>query len=339
VKEQTYTPLQPLIYDLSVSGREGVRLPALDVPTTDLPAGFVRGNLDLPEVSELQVVRHFTKLSELNYAIDRNFYPLGSCTMKYNPKVNEDAARLPGFAHLHPLADGESAQGALALIYQLQEWLGEIAGFPHVSVSPAAGAQGEFAGILMIRAYHHSRGDDKRTKILVPNSAHGTNPATVTMAGLEAVELPSDDDGNVDLAALEAACDDTVAGMMITVPNTLGLFEGHILDVVRLVHDCGGLLYMDGANMNSLLGIVKPGELGFDVMHYNLHKTFSTPHGGGGPGSGAVGCTALRAGHARTLHWPSQGLPGQFRHAPARLRLHSRLRWRRPARCLSLCGA
>ncbi len=295
MKEQTYTPLQPLIYDLSVSGREGVRLPALDVPTTDLPAGFVRGNLDLPEVSELQVVRHFTKLSELNYAIDRNFYPLGSCTMKYNPKVNEDAARLPGFAHLHPLADGESAQGALALIYQLQEWLGEIAGFPHVSVSPAAGAQGEFAGILMIRAYHHSRGDDKRTKILVPNSAHGTNPATVTMAGLEAVELPSDDDGNVDLAALEAACDDTVAGMMITVPNTLGLFEGHILDVVRLVHDCGGLLYMDGANMNSLLGIVKPGELGFDVMHYNLHKTFSTPHGGGGPGSGAVGCTAALA--------------------------------------------
>jgi glycine dehydrogenase subunit 2 len=295
MKEQTYTPLQPLIYDLSVPGREGVKLPALDVPAAELPAGLVRSDLDLPEVSELQAVRHFTKLSELNYAIDRNFYPLGSCTMKYNPKVNEDAARLPGFAHLHPLADTESAQGALMLMHQLQQWLGEIAGFPAVSVAPAAGAQGEFAGILMIRAYHHSRGDTGRTKILVPNSAHGTNPATVTMAGLEAVELPSDDDGNVDLEALRAACDDTIAGMMITVPNTLGLFEGHILEVVQLVHDCGGLLYMDGANMNSLLGIVKPGELGFDVMHYNLHKTFSTPHGGGGPGSGAVGCTAALA--------------------------------------------
>lgn len=295
MKEQTYTPLQPLIYDLSVPGREGVRLPALDVPAAELPAALARADLDLPEVSELQVVRHFTKLSKLNYAIDCNFYPLGSCTMKYNPKVNEDAARLPGFAHLHPLADGESAQGALLLMYQLQEWLGEIAGFPAVSVAPAAGAQGEFAGILMIRAWHQSRGDTKRTKILVPDSAHGTNPATVTMAGLEAVELPSDENGDVDLEALRAACDDTVAGMMITVPNTLGLFEGHLPDVIRLVHDCGGLLYMDGANMNSLLGIVKPGELGFDVMHYNLHKTFSTPHGGGGPGSGAVGCTAALA--------------------------------------------
>ena len=291
MNEQTYTPLQPVIYDLSVPGRDGVRLPKLDVPQVDLPEGFVRADLDLPEVSELQAVRHFTKLSELNYSIDRNFYPLGSCTMKYNPKVNEDAARLPGFGHLHPLADTESSQGALALMVELQGWLGEIAGFPAVSLAPAAGAHGEFAGILMIRAYHQSRGDTKRTKILVPNSAHGTNPATVTMAGLETVELPSDEDGNVDLAALKAACDDTVAGMMITVPNTLGLFEGHILDVVRLVHDCGGLMYMDGANMNSLLGIVKPGDLGFDVMHYNLHKTFSTPHGGGGPGSGAVGCT------------------------------------------------
>ena len=295
MKEQTFTPLQPLIYDLSSPGREGVKLPKLDVPAADLPEGFARSGLDLPEVGELQAVRHFTGLSHLNFSIDGNLYPLGSCTMKYNPKVNEDAARLPGFAHLHPLADTESTQGALALIYQLQEWLGEIAGFPAVSVEPAAGAQGEFAGILMMRAYHQSRGDHKRTKIIVPNSAHGTNPATVTMAGLDTIELPSDDDGNVDLAALKAACDDTVAGMMITVPNTLGLFEGHILEVVRLVHECGGLMYMDGANMNSLLGIVKPGDLGFDVMHYNLHKTFSTPHGGGGPGSGAVGCTKALA--------------------------------------------
>ena len=295
MNEQTYTPLQALIYDLSSPGREGVKLPKLDVPAADLPDGFARADLDLPEVSELQVVRHFTGLSHLNYSIDGNLYPLGSCTMKYNPKVNEDAARLAGFAHLHPLADTESAQGALALMHQLQEWLGEIAGFPAVSLAPAAGAQGEFAGILMIRAWHQSKGDTKRTKILVPNSAHGTNPATVTMAGLETVELPSDENGDVDLAALKAACDDTVAGMMITVPNTLGLFEGHLLEVVKLVHDCGGLMYMDGANMNSLLGIVKPGDLGFDVMHYNLHKTFSTPHGGGGPGSGAVGCTKALA--------------------------------------------
>jgi len=295
VNEKTYTPLQPLIYDLSSPGREGVKLPKLDVPAADLPEGFVRADLDLPEVSELQVVRHFTGLSHLNYSIDGNFYPLGSCTMKYNPKVNEDAARLPGLAQLHPLADTESAQGALAITHQLQEWLGRIAGFPAVSVEPAAGAQGEFAGILMIRAYHHSKGDTRRTRILVPNSAHGTNPATVTMAGMEAVEVPSDDNGDVDLEALKAACDDTIAGMMITVPNTLGLFERRILDVIKLVHDCGGLMYMDGANMNSLLGIVKPGDLGFDVMHYNLHKTFSTPHGGGGPGSGAVGCTEALA--------------------------------------------
>jgi glycine dehydrogenase subunit 2 len=209
--------------------------------------------------------------------------------MKYNPKLNEDMARLPGFAHLHPLHDDAGAQGALALMYQLQGWLAEIAGFKAVSLAPAAGAQGEFAGILMIRKYHQERGDQKRRKILIPNSAHGTNPATVTMAGFEAVELPSDANGDVDLAALRTACDDTVAGMMITVPNTLGLFESHILDVIRAVHDCGGLMYMDGANMNALMGIVKPGELGFDVMHYNLHKTFSTPHGGGGPGSGPVG--------------------------------------------------
>jgi glycine dehydrogenase subunit 2 len=280
---------EPLIYDLSSPGRKGVLLPDCDVPETDLPKNLMRDGLDLPEVSELQVVRHFVKLSQLNYAIDKNFYPLGSCTMKYNPKINEDTARLPGLAQLHPLADTEGAQGALALMYQLQNWLAEISGFKAVSLSPAAGAQGEFAGILMIRKYHVERGDTKRTKILIPNSAHGTNPATVTMAGYTAVELPADENGDVDLEALRAACDDTVAGMMITVPNTLGLFESKILDVIKAVHDCGGLMYMDGANMNALMGVVKPGELGFDVMHYNLHKTFSTPHGGGGPGSGPVG--------------------------------------------------
>jgi glycine dehydrogenase subunit 2 len=282
---------EPIIYELSSPGREGVKLPKADVPLTPLPDDLLRDDLDLPEVSELQVVRHFVNLSQMNHAIDRGFYPLGSCTMKYNPKVNEDAARLPGFAHLHPLTDEDGVQGALALMYRLQEWLAEIAGFAASSLVPAAGAQGELAGILMIRAYHLSRGDSKRTKILVPNSAHGTNPATCTMAGYQVVELPSDANGNVDLAALRAACGDDVAGMMITVPSTLGLFDSQIVEIIHAVHACGGLMYMDGANMNSLLGIVKPGQLGFDVMHYNLHKTFSTPHGGGGPGCGAVACS------------------------------------------------
>ncbi len=285
--------LEPLIYEMSSPGRTAALLPALDVPETDLPdTDLLRDDVSLPEVSELQVMRHYLKLSHLNHAIDKGFYPLGSCTMKYNPKLNEDMARLPGFSTLHPLAGIESSQGALALIYQLQDWLGEISGFDAVSVTPAAGAQGEFAGILMIRKYHLDRGDAQRTKIFVPNSAHGTNPATVSMAGLDVVELPSDERGNVDLAALQAACDehgDTVAGMMITLPSTLGLFDSQIVEIIAAVHDVGGLMYMDGANMNALMGIVKPGKLGFDVMHYNLHKTFSTPHGGGGPGSGAVG--------------------------------------------------
>lgn len=280
--------LQPTIYDISVPGRTGVTMPKSDVPETALPTDLLRDELDMPEVSELQVVRHFTNLSHLNHSIDAGFYPLGSCTMKYNPKINEDVARLAGFAQLHPLSDEVGSQGALALMHTLEGWLAEIAGMAGASLVPAAGAQGELAGILMIRAYHQDRGDTKRTKILVPNSAHGTNPATVTMAGLDVIELPSDDNGDVNLEALRAACNDTIAGMMITVPSTLGLFDTHIIEIVKAVHDCGGLMYMDGANMNSLLGIVKPGELGFDVMHYNLHKTFSTPHGGGGPGCGAV---------------------------------------------------
>ncbi len=279
----------PLIYDIGSPGRMGTTLPDVEVPETELPKELLRKDLDLPEVSELQAVRHFVNLSQLNHAIDTGFYPLGSCTMKYNPKINEDMARLAGYAHLHPLTDEVGSQGALALMVQLQEWLGELSGFQGVSIAPAAGAQGELAGILMIRAYHQSRNDKKRVKILVPDSAHGTNPATVTMAGLQAVELPSDKHGEVDLNALRSALDDTVAGMMITVPSTLGVFDSKIADVIRMVHEAGGLMYMDGANMNALLGIVKPGELGFDVMHYNLHKTFSTPHGGGGPGCGAVG--------------------------------------------------
>ncbi len=281
--------VEPLIYDIGSRGRSvSTLLPACDVPETELPAELMRDNLDLPEVSELDVVRHFVKLSQLNYAIDTGFYPLGSCTMKYNPKIDEDTARIPGFGLLHPMQDAYTSQGALALMYTLQQWLAEIAGFQGVSLQPAAGAQGEFAGILMIRAYHVDRGDTMRTKILVPNSAHGTNPATSSMAGFSVVELPSDEDGDVDLDALRKECDETVAGMMITVPSTLGVFDKNIKEIVDIIHGCGGLMYMDGANMNALLGVIKPGELGFDVMHYNLHKTFSTPHGGGGPGSGPV---------------------------------------------------
>ena len=334
------------IYELGASGRSALRLPQCDVPPTELPRKLLRKELDLPEVSELQVIRHFTRLSRRNFAIDTGFYPLGSCTMKYNPRLNEDVARLPGFAQLHPRSEEESSQGALELMHSLQGWLAEISGFARVSLMPAAGAQGELAGILMMRRYHERRGDSRRTCILVPDSAHGTNPATVTMAGYQAVELPSDRNGNIDLAALQAACDETVAGMMVTVPSTLGLFDVNIQEITAAVHACGGLMYMDGANMNALMGVVKPGELGFDVMHYNLHKTFSTPHGGGGPGCGAVAvnerlapflpgpnvesrcaghrrrAATLRPAHAAAFDRPPQGFPWQLRHACARLRLY-----------------
>ena len=280
---------EPLIYELSSPGRVGVTLPDPDVPSARLPDGFLRQDLPLPELAEVDVVRHFVRLSQLNYGVDVGLYPLGSCTMKYNPKINEDACRLPGFAFTHPLQDPDTAQGNLSLMYHVQEWLKEIGGFAGVSLQPAAGAHGEMTGILIIRAYHQHRGDIKRTKILIPDSAHGTNPASTAMVGLQVVELPSDKRGNVDLDALRAACDETVAGLMLTNPNTLGLFEEHVQEVIQQIHRCGGLVYGDGANMNALLGIVRPGDLGFDLLHYNLHKTFSTPHGGGGPGSGPVG--------------------------------------------------
>jgi glycine dehydrogenase subunit 2 len=266
-------------------------MPEPDVPLAPLPADLLRDELDLPEVSEIDVVRHYLRLSQRNYAIDKGFYPLGSCTMKYNPKLNEDMARLPGFLHIHPYQHTDTAQGALELMFTLQEWLKELSGFAGMSLQPAAGAHGELAGVLMMRAYHLDRGDTRRTTILIPDSAHGTNPASTTMSGLQVLEIPSDARGNIDLEALRAACNDTVVGIMITNPNTLGLFEEHIEEVVSLVHGCGGLVYGDGANFNALMGIVRPGDLGFDVMHFNLHKTFSTPHGGGGPGSGPVGCS------------------------------------------------
>ena len=281
--------VEPTVYELSSPGRSGVTLPKLDVPIQDLPKDIIRDELDLPELTQLDVIRHFQSLSQLNHSIDSGFYPLGSCTMKYNPRVNEDAARLVGFLHSHPLQDVNTVQGNLALMYELQEWLKEIGGFAAVTLQPAAGAHGELTGIMMMRDYHLARGDNSRRKILIPDSAHGTNPASTTMSGLEVIELPSDDRGNVDVDALRSECGEDIVGLMITNPNTLGLFEEHIEEVVQIVRDCGGLIYGDGANMNALTGIIRPGDIGFDVMHYNLHKTFSTPHGGGGPGSGPVG--------------------------------------------------
>ncbi len=282
--------IEPTIFELSSPGRRGVKMPASDVPTTDLPSkNLLRSDLPLPELAEVDVVRHFMKLSKFNYSVDDGFYPLGSCTMKYNPKINEDTCRLPGFLFTHPLQPIETVQGNLALMFELQDWLKEISGFPGITLQPAAGAHGEFTGVLMMAAYHKLRGDTKRTKMLIPDAAHGTNPASVGMLGFTVITIPSDERGNVDLEKLKTACDDTVVGMMLTNPNTLGMFDEHIEDVVALVHKCGGLMYGDGANLNALLGIVRPGDLGFDVMHFNLHKTFSVPHGGGGPGSGPVG--------------------------------------------------
>ena len=288
---------EPPIFEYSASGKRGANIPAVDVPETPLPAELLRTDdlAGMPELSETEVVRHFTRISQRNFCIDTGMYPLGSCTMKYNPKVHEEAARLPGFAFVHPLQDEHYSQGALQLMFELQEMLGEIAGLDAVSLQPAAGAHGEFTGILVFRAYHHDRGDDERLEILCPDSAHGTNPATAAMVGMKVVEVKTDPRGNVDLDDLRAKLGPRTAGLMLTNPNTLGLFDEHVQEVARLVHEAGGLMYGDGANFNAILGIVRPGDVGFDFMHYNLHKTFTTPHGGGGPGSGPVGCKAFLA--------------------------------------------
>ncbi|MFQ5898076.1 MAG: aminomethyl-transferring glycine dehydrogenase subunit GcvPB [Candidatus Methylomirabilia bacterium] len=285
-----------LIFELSSPGRIGYSLPEPDLPQADpqalLPASSLRATPpELPEVSEFDVVRHYSRLSQMNYAVDTHFYPLGSCTMKYNPRVNEDVARLAGFAHLHPLTPEAQAQGALQLMWELARDLAEISGMDAVSLQPAAGAQGELAGVLMIRAYHLAKGE-KRHKVLVPDSAHGTNPASTTLAGYEVIQLKSDAAGEVDLLDLEQHLDEDVAAFMITVPNTLGLFESRILEITEICHAKGVQVYMDGANLNAILGITRPGDLGFDVVHMNLHKTFTTPHGGGGPGAGPVGVKA-----------------------------------------------
>ena len=290
--EEAPKVVNPTIFEMSVPGRVGVTFPEPDVPAAPLPESFTREDLPLPELSEADVIRHFTNLSHLNHSVDTGFYPLGSCTMKYNPKINEETARLPGFAYLHPIQPIETTQGALGLLYETQEWLKEISGFAAMSLQPAAGAHGELTGVLIMRAYHRSRGDDKRVKMLIPDSAHGTNPASSAMSGLKVVQIPSDARGNIDLEALKAECDDTLAGLMITNPNTLGLFDENLTEICDLVHEAGGLVYGDGANLNAIMGISRPADCGIDVMHFNLHKTFSTPHGGGGPGSGPVGVTA-----------------------------------------------
>jgi glycine dehydrogenase subunit 2 len=288
---------EPPIFELSGAGKIGAWLPEIGVPETALPTELLRTDdlAGLPELSETEVVRHFTRISQRNFCIDTGMYPLGSCTMKYNPKIHEDAARMAGFAFIHPLQDDAGVQGALRLTYDLQALLAEISGFDQVCLQPAAGAQGEFAGILVFRAYHLDRGDDQRDEVLCPNSAHGTNPATAAMVGFKVVEIATDSRGNVDLADLRAKVGPRTAGLMLTNPNTLGLFDEHVREVAEIVHGAGGLMYGDGANFNAILGIVRPGDVGFDFMHYNLHKTFTTPHGGGGPGCGAVGCKTFLA--------------------------------------------
>ncbi len=292
---------EPLLFERSRPGRTGYALPPLDVPEVDpaesLGEGAVRDDLPgLPELSEVEVVRHFTRLSTWNAAVDLGLYPLGSCTMKYNPKLNEQMARLPGFAGAHPLQDDAESQGALSLVHRLESWLAEVSGMDRVSLQPAAGAQGELAGIMMVRAYHERRGD-RRSKVLVPDSAHGTNPASAALNGYEVVTVAAGEDGILHPEAVEAAMGEDVAALMVTNPSTLGLFEEHIARICEIVHAKGGLVYLDGANLNALLGAARPGDMGVDVMHFNLHKTFSTPHGGGGPGAGPVGVKEVLAPH------------------------------------------
>lgn len=282
-----------LIFELSKKGRMGYSLPENKLPEYSfkaMPATLQRAiETGLPEVSEPEVVRHYTNISNRNFGLDTGFYPLGSCTMKYNPKINEEMATLPAFTSLHPLQPAETAQGALEVYYNLSQSLAEIAGLAAFTLNPFAGAHGELAGLMIMKQYHIKRGDLKRTKVIVPNSAHGTNPASAMVCGMEVVEVQSTPEGTIDVEALKPLLDETIAGIMMTNPNTLGIFETKILEIASLVHAAGGLLYYDGANLNPLLGQCRPGDMGFDIMHINLHKTFSTPHGGGGPGSGPVG--------------------------------------------------
>lgn len=285
---------QPLIFELTKPGRIGYSLPDLDVPEINIaeviPSDYLRvEEPELPEVSELDIMRHYTALSKRNHGVDSGFYPLGSCTMKYNPKINENVARYNGFAHIHPLQDESTVQGAMELMYDLQEHLKEITGMDEVTLQPAAGAHGEWTGLMMIRAYHEANNDSARTKVIVPDSAHGTNPASATVAGFETITVKSNEDGLVDLEDLRRVVGPDTAALMLTNPNTLGLFEENILEMTEIIHSAGGKVYYDGANLNAVLSKARPGDMGFDVVHLNLHKTFTGPHGGGGPGSGPVG--------------------------------------------------
>jgi glycine dehydrogenase subunit 2 len=290
--------VETLIFEKGAPGRRVACMPSMDVPTKPLedlvPSHLLRAEpAPLPEVSEIEVVRHYTHLSQRNFGVDTGFYPLGSCTMKYNPKLNEDMASLPGFAHIHPLQPNNTVQGAIQLIYELEQYLAEIAGMTRVTLQPSAGAHGELTGLMLIKAYHQSRGEEHRNLVLIPDNAHGTNPASATLADYKAVEVKTDPTtGGIDLGHLHTLLEtyaSNVAAIMLTNPNTLGLFDENILEIARQVHKTGGLLYYDGANANAVLGITRPGDMGFDVVHFNLHKTCSTPHGGGGPGAGPIG--------------------------------------------------
>jgi glycine dehydrogenase subunit 2 len=286
----------PLIFERSKAGRTSYSLPELDVPAadlkTDLDETYIRRTApELPEVSELDIMRHYTGLSNRNYGVDSGFYPLGSCTMKYNPKINEDVARLEGFSHIHPLQEPETVQGAMEMLYDLQTSLGEITGMHEVSLQPAAGAHGEWTALMMIRAFHEANGDFSRTEVIVPDSAHGTNPASAAVAGFDAVTVKTNEKGLVDLDDLKRVVNKNTASLMLTNPNTLGLFETEIMEMAEVVHKVGGKLYYDGANLNAIMGYARPGDMGFDAVHLNLHKTFTGPHGGGGPGSGPIGVT------------------------------------------------
>ena len=283
-----------LVFEKSRAERGMSMLPACDVEIKKPGEKDARQKeLHLPQMSENDLSRHYTELAKKSHGVNDGFYPLGSCTMKYNPKINEDMAALPGFTQIHPLQPEHSVQGCLEVLKKSEEYLCEITGMDGMTFQPAAGAHGEFTGLMLIKAYHESRGDEKRTKIIVPDSAHGTNPASATMAGYKVVSIASAPDGGVDLEALKAACGEDTAGLMLTNPNTVGLFDKNILKITEIVHECGGLCYYDGANLNAVMGTVRPGDMGFDVIHLNLHKTFSTPHGGGGPGSGPVGCKSM----------------------------------------------
>ena len=285
-----------LIFEKSMPGHRSDLLPALDVPAFDLPASMKRAEKPaLPELSETEVSRHYTELVKQVHGVNCGFYPLGSCTMKYNPRIDEETAALEGFTHVHPLADARDTAGCRKVLETAKDLLCEITGMDDMTFEPAAGAHGEFTGVLLIKQYHKSRGDEARRKIIVPDSAHGTNPATAAMCGFDVVNIASGPDGLVDLDALKAALGPDVAGLMLTNPNTVGLFDSNILEITRLVHEAGGLCYYDGANLNAVMGVVRPGDMGFDCVHLNLHKTFATPHGGGGPGAGAVGCKAFLA--------------------------------------------